>query len=88
MNPPKVEFLRTISKFRNREEISSSLVYFLCKTFSRGSRAVTAKKCTKKPDARVKIFVLVIKPIAFLTTSLPWPLPSSDLKVPILIYVG
>ena len=28
--PPEVEFLRTISKFRKREEISSSLVYFLC----------------------------------------------------------
>ena len=28
--PPKVEFLRTISKFRKKEEISSSLVYFLC----------------------------------------------------------
>ena len=26
----KVEFPRTISKFRKREEISSSLVYFLC----------------------------------------------------------
>ena len=31
VNPPKVELLRTISKFRKREEISSSLVYFLCK---------------------------------------------------------
>ena len=30
-NPRKIEFLRTISKFRNRQEISSSLVYFLCK---------------------------------------------------------
>ena len=30
--PPKVEFLRTISTFRKREEISSSLVYFLCTT--------------------------------------------------------
>ena len=32
MNPPKVEFLRTIFKFRKREEISSSLMYFLCTT--------------------------------------------------------
>ena len=30
-NPRKIEFLRTISKFRNRQEISSSLEYFLCK---------------------------------------------------------
>ena len=29
--PRKIEFLRMISKFRNREEISSSLVFFLCK---------------------------------------------------------
>ena len=42
----------------------------------------------KKARCTCKIFVLVIKPIAFLTTSLPWPLRSSDLKVPILIYVG
>ena len=27
--PSQVEFLRTISKFKKREEISSSLVYFL-----------------------------------------------------------
>ena len=31
-SPPKVEFLRAISKFRKREEILSSLVYLLCKT--------------------------------------------------------
>ena len=42
----------------------------------------------KKARCTCKIFVLVIKPIAFWTTSLPWPLRSSDLKVPILIYVG
>ena len=30
--PSKVEFLRIISKFRNREEISSSHAYFLCET--------------------------------------------------------
>ena len=57
MNPPKVEFLRTISKFRKSwEEISSSLVHFLCKTwnsaFSTHIHAVTAKKCTNKHDAR------------------------------------
>ena len=38
---------------------------------------MTAKKCTTKRDAR--IVVLGIKPIAFLTFSLP----TSDLKVPI-----
>ena len=32
VNPPKVEFLRIISKFRIREEISSSHAYFLCET--------------------------------------------------------
>ena len=74
MNPPKVEFQRTISKFRKREEISSSLVYFLCTTwswaFSRRSRAVTAEKCTKKCEARAKLFWLLN-----LSQS-----PSSDLK--------
>ena len=30
VNPPKVEFPRTITKFRKIEEIWSSLVYFLC----------------------------------------------------------
>ena len=33
-NPPKDEFLRTVSKFRKRKEISSSLVYFLCTTWN------------------------------------------------------
>ena len=37
---------------------------------SRCSRATTAKKCTKKRDARAKLFSL--------------PLPSSDLKLPII----
>ena len=44
---------------------------------------MTAKKGTKKRDARAKILVLLIKPIAFLKFSLPSP--SSDLKVPILV---
>ena len=42
---------------------------------------MTAKKCTKKRDARAKI-VLLIKPIVFLKFSLLSP--SSDLKVPFL----
>ena len=41
---------------------------------------MTAKKCTKKRDARAKIVVLLTKPIVFLKFSLPSP--SSDLKVP------
>ena len=68
-NPPKVEFLRTISKFRYRGEISSLLVYFLCKTwnqaFSRRSRAVTAKKCTKKRDARAKLLFWLLNLLLF-----------------------
>ena len=40
-----------------------------------------AKKCTKKHDARAKLFVSVVKPVVFFTFSLPSPL--SDLKVPI-----
>ena len=50
-NSSGTESLSTISKFRKRKKISSLLVYLLYKTwkeaFSRGSRAVTAKKCTK-----------------------------------------
>ena len=40
-----------------------------------------AKKCTKKRDTRTKVVVLLIKPIAFLTFSLPSA--SLDLKAPI-----
>ena len=60
-NFPGVDFLRTALKFRGRKRDSSSLVYVLHKTckraFSRRSRARTAKKCTKKRDARAKLFV-------------------------------
>ena len=84
----KVEFLRTISKFRKREEISSSLVYFRCKkwklAFSCRSRAVTAKKCTKKRDARAKLLFWLLNLLLFLTILLPSPSPSSDLKRPSL----
>ena len=42
---------RSVSKFKKREEISSSLAYFLYKTWYQAfwlrSRAVTEKKCTK-----------------------------------------
>ena len=43
---------------------------------------MTAKKFTKKRDARAKIVVLLIKPIAFVV--FPLPSPWSDLKVPIM----
>ena len=46
--------------------------------FSRRSRAVTAKKCTKKRDARAELLFFLIKPVAFL----PFSLPSlSDVKL-------
>ena len=43
--------------------------------------ATTAKKCTKKRDARAKLFLCQSKPIAFLPSSLTSP--SSLLKLPI-----
>ena len=48
-------------------------------TFTRCSRATTAKKCTKKRDARAKLLFCQFKPIAFLLFSLPSP--SSLLKL-------
>ena len=51
-NPPGMEFLETISKFRKRNKISPLLVYVLHKTpnqaFSRRSRAKTGKEMYKK----------------------------------------
>ena len=44
------------------------------------SSAVTAKKCTKKRDARAKLFFCQYKPIAFLPFLLTSP--SSLLKLP------
>lgn len=53
---PGVDFLGFALKFKKREKISSSLVCFLHKMlirpFFHGSRAVTARKCIKKRDAR------------------------------------
>ena len=78
VNPPKSWIPK--KKERKREEISS-LVYFRSKkwkqAFSRRSRAVTAKKCTKKRDARAKLFWL-LNLLPFLTFSLSSP--SSELK--------
>ena len=48
--------------------------------FSRCSRATTAKKCTKKRDARAKLLFCQSKPIGLLPFSLPSP--SSLLKLP------
>ena len=46
---------------------------------------VVGQKCTKKGDAHAKVFVSLnkFKPIAFLQFSLPLPLPSLLLKLPI-----
>ena len=52
-------------------------------TFSRCSRATTAKKCTKKAWCTCKVVVLLIKPIAFLPFSLPSA--SALLKLPITV---
>ena len=83
-SPPGVEFLRTISKCRKRNKISSLLVYVLHKTrnqaCSRRSRAKTGREMYKKAWCTCKVVVLLIKPIVFLTFSLPSA--SLDLKVP------
>ena len=51
-----------LQKPRKKSEISH---------FSRRSCAVTAKKCTKKRDARAELLFFLIKPVAFLSFSLP-----------------
>ena len=50
------------------------------------SRAVMAKKCTKKHDAHVELLFCQSKPIAFLPFLLM--LPLSLLKVPIHVLMG
>ena len=82
-NPPELEFPGTMYKFRKRKKIPSLLVYVLHKTrnqaFSRGSRAKTAKKCTKNRDARAALLFCRSKPIVFQTLSSPsscWILKS------------
>ena len=56
---PGVEFLEAASKFRKRKKNLSSCVYVLHETFhqeiSRPSRAVTAKKCNEKCNARAEL---------------------------------
>ena len=60
MNFPGTEFLETESKYKSRKKTWSCCVYHLHKTsregISRRSRAVTAKKWTKKLAARSKLF--------------------------------
>ena len=59
------ELFWTISKFMRREWILLLLVYVLHKTwnlvFSRVVVQLTAKKCTKKRDARAKLLFCLIK---------------------------
>ena len=76
----KVEFLWIIFKFRKREEILSSLVYFLCKTWNRHFRPVVVVQW-RQSVLTCKIVVLFIKTIAFFMFSLPSL--SLDLKIPI-----
>ena len=72
-NSSRVEFLRTISKFRKGKKTSPSLVHVLHKTwnqaFSRCSLAVAAKKCTKKVCCTWRVVALPVQPTAFLTFS-------------------
>ena len=84
-----VNFLELNSKglyqsSRNEKEKLLSCVLVLDKTrnyaVSRRSRATKAKKCTKKRDARAKLFFRQSKPILFLPFLLPSP--SSLLKLP------
>ena len=58
-NPPEFEFQVTIFEFRKRNIISSLPVYVLHKT--RRSRAKTAKKWTKKRDARTKLLFCLLR---------------------------
>ena len=82
MKFPRVEFLETAPKFRKRKKISLC-VYVLHKTshqeISRPSRAVTAKKCTKKCNAVAEVLFRLLSLLPFLTFSLS---TSSLLKLP------
>ena len=64
-NSPEFEFQVTIFESRKRNIISSLPVYVLHKTrnkvFSRRSRAKTAKKWTKKRDARTKCLFCLLR---------------------------
>ena len=63
-----VEFLETARKFRKRKKKSSSCVHVLHKDhqeISRPSRAVTAKKCNKKCNARAKLLFWLLSLLLF-----------------------
>ena len=68
-NFPEVEFFKTAPKFRKRKNNSSSCVYVLHKTslqkISRPSRAVTAKKYTKKCTARAEFLFWLLSVLLF-----------------------
>ena len=73
-NPPELNSMGTVGsiQFRKRNKILSLLVYVLHKmrnwALSSRCRAKTAKKCTKKCDARAKLlFCSLNRPIVFLT---------------------
>ena len=80
-----VKFQRTVSKFTKRIRKLLSCVHDLHKyeiRNSRRSREVTAKKCTRKRDARAKFLFCQSKPIAFL----PFLLRRRCLSSPIQLY--
>ena len=76
--------LKDCIKVQEKKRKFLSFVPVLDKTWiqalSRCSRAMTAKKCTKKACCTCKVVVFLIKPIAFLPFSLPSA--SSLLKLP------
>ena len=87
---PKLNYLvSACPSSRKRKTISSSLVYILTVLhkmwnwiFSRRSRAVTAKKFTKKRAARAELLFCLLNLLLLLTFSLLSA--SSDLNVPYL----
>ena len=92
MKFPGVEFLETAPKFRKPEKENSwSCAYILHETshqeISLSSRAVTAKQCTKKCNARTELLFWLLSLSLFCQT-LWLPSPSSLLKLPITILYG
>ena len=69
VDPSKVEFLRAISKFQiERGNFVVACVrplYNVKLGISRRSRAVTAKKCTKKRDARANVLFWLLNLLLF-----------------------
>ena len=80
--------LRDSIKLKEKKRKLLSCVPVLDKTWiqalSHCSRAMTAKKCTKKAWCTCKVVVLLIKPTALLLFSLPST--SSLLKLPIYLH--